>query len=532
MAPAGIILGLLLYAGVCYFTVKLLVLPALPFAIVFGAAAGVLLVAVVVAATLLRVGRFAAATVGPGEAQARLPKTATPYGRDPAWANYLFLQSRDDMRVAVAGAAGLVGVMWARPTMWVIDAPWVLWGWPLLLLPGAFLTAMTAAALVAGAVVFVLFLVVIGLACLGLLVIARVLRGVDGGIRRLRKAKATCHRPDCVHRGNLPAYRCRCGAVHHDIRAGRQGVFVRRCRCDRPLPTTVLKAASGLVAVCQDCGSELRAGAGVLTDVLVPVFGPTSAGKTRLIMAGIVALARHQRATGATFQPIGEESEATFAQAGAAVKTAQQTAKTASDRPPTGITMRLGTARRQAHLQLFDAAGEFFASREQNQELRFLSDSEGFVFVLDPFSIPAVRDDLGGAHVPRLEEAQPALMEPEPAYLVTVHWLRDQGVNLARKPLAVAVVKADVLLGLPPGSELTADTGSAALADWLRSKGLDNLLDGAERDFGEVRYFLVSSLTDVTDRDHRATRTSPGRPLLWILDKSGAGVAAKEPATP
>jgi len=203
-----------------------------------------------------------------------------------------------------------------------------------------------------------------------------------------------------------------------------------------------------------------------------------------------------------------------------------QTTKTAADRPPAGITVLLTAARSKALLHLFDAAGEFFDNREQTSELPFLDDAQGLVFVLDPFSIPAVRDDLTGAMAFRLEEAQPAMLHPEQAYLVTAQLLRDQGVKLKCKPLAVAVVKADLLFGLPPAAQLHPAAASGAVEAWLRDKGLDNMLDGAARDFGMVRYFLVSSCNAAIDVNGCVNPTSPARPLLWLLARSGVSVAA------
>jgi Double-GTPase 2 len=526
------LIGIALYVTACYYAFVWVVVPTFPFVVVGGFVCGVLLVVSVMMCVLLRVERFAAATVGPGDAQIRLPGTRTPFPRDDAWPHYLFAQWRDDLGTAANRIADLVGRAWTVPVNGLRKEPGVLFAWPLLLVPATFLACLTGGAVVAGLAAFALCGIVLGIARLGWLAAVGVSRGLDLGVRKLRRAKATCHRGECSNRSMLPAYRCPCGVVHHDIRAGRQGVLLRRCRCDRLLPTTVLQAAAGLVPVCQNCNRELRAGAGTLTDVVVPVFGPVSAGKTRFILAAMVALGRHQTATGGSFQPVGPESEAAVSEATRIIDAGRQTAKTASDRPPAAVTVRLGSGRRKAHLQLFDAAGEFFGSREQNQELRYLADSEGFVFVLDPFSIPAVVDEMKGEFAPRLAAAHPALAQPEPSYLVTVQWLRDQGVDLRRTPLAIALVKSDLLLEVPPGAGLSVMAGSADVANWLQARGLDNLIAGAERDFAEVRYFLVSSLDDVTTLQGRAARTSPGRPLLWLLARSGVGVTEEKEPVP
>lgn len=533
--PALIVMliGIALYAGACYLALIYLVDPAWPFVVLGAGGLGVLLVVVMLTATLLRVQGLAADTVTPLDARTRLPEVKSNFERDSAWPGYLFAQSRTDLGTALKHTAHVVSMMWMSIIEVVVIGPVVLIIWPLLLLPLAAAFALTAGATAGAIAVYGLLGVVLVLAWLGWLAAVGVLRGVDFGIRMFRGARATCHHSGCNYRNRLPAYRCVCGQTHHDIRAGRLGAFVRRCECGSLLPTTVLQAATGLVAVCQKCDRPLRTGAAVLTDVLVPVFGPPSAGKTRLVLAGMVALDRHLMAAGGSLRPVGDESEDTFRNAITVVESGAQTTKTDADRPPAGITVRLTAARRKALLHLFDAAGEFFSDREQSSELPFLDDAQGLVFVLDPFSVPAVVDELTGRFAARRTVAQPAGIDPEQSYLITAQWLRDQGVKLTRKPLAIVVVKADLLLDLPGATALPADAESERIEAWLRGKGLDNMLDGAARDFGEIRYFLVSSLTAATGVGGWAGPMSPAHPLLWLLGRSGVAVPThKLAATP
>ena len=519
-------IGIALYGAFCYLALVYLVGPAWPFVVLGGGGIGVLLVIVVATGTLLGVGNLAAPTLTPAELATRLPQLTSSFARDRGWPNYLFAQSRVDLGAVLEHTAHAVTRVWGLLAGFVHHEPAMLFFWPLLLLPLAGAGALTVGAVVGAVTVCALLGVVLGLAWLGWLALVGLLRGVDLGVRVLRGAKATCHYSGCNYRNRLPAYRCGCGQTHHDIRAGRLGALARRCACGSLLPTTVLQAATGWVPVCQHCDRALRAGAAVLTDVLIPVFGPPSAGKTRLVLAGLVALEGYLSAAGASLRPVGPESEDTFQDATAVVASGMQTTKTAADRPPAAITVRLTAARREALLHLFDAAGEFFSDREQHQELRFLDDAQGLVFVLDPFSVPAVADDLTGVLAARLAAAAPALMHPEQSYQLTAQSLRDQGIPLRRMPLAVAVVKADLLLGLPPATDLHPEVGSAELERWLRGKGLGNLLDGAARDFGTVRYFLVSSCLPATDPAGWTNPTSPARPLLWLLDRSGVPIPA------
>lgn len=525
------VIALGLYGVVCYYAFVYVIGPAYPFVILGAGGLGVLLVAVVLTGVLLGFGGAEASTITAPDLRKRLPDRKSNFERDSAWPGYLFGQSRIDLGAALRRTVRAVAWMWVLTTESLVAAPVVLFFWPLLLLPLIGALALTAGVTVGVVAVYGLLGVVLAVAWLGWLAAVGVLRGVDIGVRLLRRAKATCHHSGCNFRNRLPAYRCVCGQTHHDIRAGRLGAFARRCECGALLPTTVLQAAAGLLAVCQKCNRELRTGAAVLTDVVIPVFGPASAGKTRLVRAGMVALEAHLSATGGSLHPIGSESEETFRDAIAVVESGMQTTKTDAARPPAAITVALTATRRKALLHLFDAAGEFFGNREQGSELPFLDDAQGLTFVLDPFSIPAVADDLTGTLPSWLEAAQPAEIHPEQSYPITTQLLRDQGVDLASKPLAVAVVKADLLLGLPPAAGLRAGAQSAEVEGWLREKGLDNLVEGAGRDFGVVRYFLVSSLSAATDAEGTTLPTSPAQPLLWLLRHAGVPIPAQRVAS-
>lgn len=523
--------ALALYGWLCYAVVVFVVAPVWPWALTVGAVAGALVVAVMLAAALLGAGAIGASTVTPAQARTRLPKVSSPRGRDGAWANYLFAQARDDLRAAAEATKRVVATVWGKTVAPFTTTPQLLALWPVLLIPAIALASATAAVVVAGVVVYGVIGLALGLCWLLWLATAGALRGVDAGVRTVRRAKATCHRSGCTHRSTLPGYRCPCSVVHFDIRAGRQGLFTRRCECGRAMPTTVLQAAAGLTAVCRMCERDLHAGSAVVTDVSLPVFGPASAGKTRLVMAGIVALGRHLAASGGTMRAAGPDSEAVLYEAERTIRTGARTTKTDAGAPPAALSVRLTAGRRRALLHLFDAAGEFYADREQSSSLQFLDDVEGLVFVLDPFSVAAVASGLRGPLAQRLTDADPARQGPADAYRVTALWMRDAGTDLKKIPLAVAVVKADLLLGLPPAAGLDADSDSATVRAWLQAQSLEDLVDEMERDFGPVSYHLVSSQDVGTDARGAAGPLSPARPLLDLLFRSGMTVAAApEPA--
>jgi hypothetical protein len=283
----------------------------------------------------------------------------------------------------------------------------------------------------------------------------------------------------------------------------------------------VQRGAAVLSARCPWCAQPLPEGAGRLTDVPLPVFGPVSAGKTRLIFAGLLALHEHAERAGGVVEAAGPHSREAFEAGAEVVRAGADTAKTPDAAPPVAITMRVATPRRTAFLHVLDAAGEVFSDRARSARLRFLDDAPGLVLVLDPFSITAVAEALRPEAGSTLRAAHPASQDPETAYNLTVQRLRDHGTTPS--VLAVAVVKADLLRDLPVAAGLTPDSPSDAAPDsgavraWLVDLGLDNLVRHAERDFAAVRYFLVSSATGWRADDP----ASAGEPLRWLAGRCG-----------
>ncbi len=160
-------------------------------------------------------------------------------------------------------------------------------------------------------------------------------------------------------------------------------------------------------------------------------------------------------------------------------------------------------------LHLFDAAGELFEDQQQNADLHYLDRARGLVFVLDPFSIPEVRVRMtaAGQGVPIAATA-----DLEGAYQATVQRLRDHRVRTDRQRLAFVVSKADLLLGLSVATDLDPARADECVPPWLGDVGADNLVLAAGRDFRQVRYFLVSSMT----ADPRVPDGALA-PLRWLL---------------
>jgi hypothetical protein len=493
-----------------------LVVPALLILVTVGMLGGVVFAAAVAVLTLAGVGSWGARTITPDDVvrgAVTLPwrKKTEPFAPDRAWPSYLVAQWRTDLVKAWEGArAALLRVLrrlngftktLEYPFAWTPLLVFLYGGW----------AAVVVGALAGGLVIVTLGALVLGPAWVGAVAVIGLARSVDLVVRRRRKASGSC--PSCYFVTMLPAYGCdHCQELHRDLRPGWLGAVWHKCWCGTKLPTTVLRAAKRLGSRCPRCGQSLRTGAALLTDIRLPVFGPMSAGKTRLVYAGLVALRDRLAADGAQMTFDDPTSGTTFGEAIKIIESGDSTQKTVQGPLPRPVSARVTSGKRAALLHLFDAAGEYYVDRDDNSKLEFLDTAQGLVFVVDPFSVRWVTDQLTGARNERLVAAHPADEDPERVYHVTVRRLAEYGVDTARRHLAVAVVKSDLLIDLP----LAADLRTGNAREWLNQAGLDNLVLSAERDFAEVRYFAVASVAGKASES-----LSPANPFLWLMSEVG-----------
>ena len=364
------------------------------------------------------------------------------------------------------------------------------------------------------------------------------LTGLARGWERARRvrlhADASC--PRCFHVTQWPAYQCAaCKAWHRDLRPGKLGLVVRRCRCGRRLPTMPVRAAWRLQAICQHqgCGQPLPKGAGAIRDTRIVIFGDTSAGKTRFLYASLNGLLTATDPAPPPTEFPNAESRQRVELGLTAIRSGQDTVKTTTGLS-FAITARLGTGRRSALVHLFDTAGENYRDGAMHDALGFLHEGHGFVYVLDPFAIPAVRNHLAGNNTEAIQAAHAAAGHPESAYAEVVTRIRDSGIPAGGQRLAVIISKTDLLRA----AGLDIPVGSDAIAGWLKAIGMHNVVIGAQRDFAQVRYFTVAS-QPVTPSGRA---DDPGAPLRWLLraygtplpgsDDDADGTAGASPVDP
>lgn len=449
---------------------------------------------------------------------------------DCAWPWYFRRQVHADERKVQAGRKAVDKRLWTwlgarlfvpshTPGMGQRFGPlWLFVPYPMLVLP--FLFGAFAVALVCNLVYLAVVYVVLGISWLGFGLTVGALRGVEAAWLRLHDTSASC--PSCFYVSKRPAYRCsRCAALHRDIRPGRLGVLERRCQCDELMPTMVLRAAWSRQAACQRCGEPLRKGAAALRDVRVAIFGDVSAGKTRLLYASLDSITAWAAARQIALGYPDDGSRRLADTALATIRASRDTTKTDVALPRT-VTFRLGTGSNATLVHLFDAAGELYRDRDRYEDVGFLENSHGLIFVVDPFSLAAVRSRVTGDRTVarHLDDADGE--DPELAYNQVVGQLRDMGVKAGAQRLAIVVSKADLL----EQSSFEFPTESAAIADWLRENGLHNVVRAADNEFAEVRYFVVAS----GPAEKATPATDAGAPLRGLLRARGVSMPTEPEA--
>jgi hypothetical protein len=191
---------------------------------------------------------------------------------------------------------------------------------------------------------------------------------------------------------------------------------------------------------------------------------------------------------------------------------------------PALLTLRDGISPWKRYLHVIDVGGQHFITAVSDPALRHLGTTRRHLLVLDPTTIPSVRDRIDPALLARRhaddEDSRIAGTETSSAtaelpYHMLVAQLNRFGARTRRCSLAVVITKADLLAnqGLAPERD-PARTLSHRLRACLCAVGLRNLVETAEHDFGKVRYFLVGLGMESTD---------PVAPFTWLLNRHRRG---------
>ena len=437
-----------------------------------------------------------------------------PKDSDPAVLQYFYGPAVADADHAVRVATGNCQKLWESGMKAVQDsfsADDTAW-FTVPLGIGGFIGMLAGAgigALITAVLAFIHLLVVAALAGL-VRAMGWLLRVADSTMLRVKNVKMVC--PHCYERVAYPAYDCPskdCKNRHRDVRPGKFGIFRRRCQCGTTMNTLLLFGSARMAAFCPHpgCQRSLEHRPGEVPEIVLPFFGATGAGKTRLLSSMVTQL-QEWTENGLLKAEFGDSSTARELEiATTQVRSGASTNPTPPAELPRAHIIRLTFKKGSRILQLFDAAGERFYNTDRTQELRYLNKAHTFILVIDPLSVESFWNQLPESTQAELSAVKSIAPSPDLAYQQTHQQIEAMGVPLKKARLAVVFSRAD-LIGLPDSD----------VAEWARNElGLGNLIRSATQNFKQTGYFRTAAVTEAGGHVHK----SIAELMDWVLTREG-----------
>ena len=353
-------------------------------------------------------------------------------------------------------------------------------------------------------------LVVVGLSTGVMRTIGAVLRAVDSAVLRIKNIRMIC--PVCSERVAYPGYLCPgpgCTRRHRDVRPGRFGIFRRRCQCDTTLPTLLLFGSSRMDAFCPNHGHLLEYRPGESPEIVLPFFGATGAGKTRLLYSMVTQL-RAWDAEGLLGAEFADSDTTRELRAAEGILRSGSSTSLTPVKLPRAHVIRLTTGKNTRILHMFDAAGERFYHSDRTQELLYLGQARTLILVIDPLSVDSFWAALTPDRQAELAPMRSDAPSPDLAYQQTHQEIEAMGVHLRQVRLAVVFSRGDLVD--PPDGDIAA---------WAcHELGLGNLIRSTRLNFKETRFFVTAAKM----RPDGVIDESVSALMRWILADGGVAL--------
>lgn len=354
--------------------------------------------------------------------------------------------------------------------------------------------------------------------------------------------------PSCHSKSPLPEYFCPgCNAVHSRLIPSNYGILRHTCRCGHQLPATFFLKRGELTARCPDCQQLLNRLHVESRKAFVPIFGGPAVGKSAYLFSAVQEfLDEKVPELGLTASFLDAATEGDFNRIREGLARGRTPQKTAA-KLPRAINLRLERPGASPWvLYLYDPAGEAFDGREDLVEHKYQGYLSGLIFLIDPFSIPAVAAEYRD-RLPAVEsQLKPSRLPVEDVLSRIVinleeHFELDKKARV-RVPVAVVINKVDAfdlerrigetalagrLKASPAGTDPVA-ARDQLIREQLVAWEMGDFVQQLENRFARVRYFTCSSLGRMPDETNRTFEPRQVLdPLMWILESTDRVFGAK-----
>jgi hypothetical protein len=342
--------------------------------------------------------------------------------------------------------------------------------------------------------------------------------------------------PQCHSKNPLPEHYCPgCGEVHRRLVPSSYGILHHTCRCGEKLPATFFLKRSLLQSRCPDCQSLLAAGHTESRKIFVPIFGGPSVGKSALLFAAVEQLAEYASRQGRSAAFLDSKTADEVQRVRQQLGQGRAPDKTLATLPR-ALNLQIENGRDSRVLYLYDPAGEAFNAVEGLVLHRYQAYLSGLIFLIDPFTLPAVREQYAD-RLPAVEGAlKPSGLPTEEALSRILIGLEEHfglaKVARIKVPVAVVINKIDAfdleqVLGEAAVQERlrsSATAGSAeavrddVIREQLRRWDQAGLVQQLETRCARLRYFTCSALGRMPDGSAQPfAARGVLEPVLWIL---------------
>src|SRR6185369_6540761 len=212
--------------------------------------------------------------------------------------------------------------------------------------------------------------------------------------------------PQCHAKSRLPEHFCpRCGEVHRRLIPSSYGILHHTCQCGEKLPATFFLKRGLLKSRCPDCQSLLETGHTESRKAFVPIFGGPAVGKSAFLFSAVNQLIDHTARIGLRSSFLESRTENEMVRARQQLAQGRSPDKTLATLPRAFNLQVQADGRDPRVLYLYDPAGEAFNETEGLVLHRYQEYLSGLIFLIDPFTIPAVNAE----YADRLESVRDAL---------------------------------------------------------------------------------------------------------------------------
>lgn len=361
-----------------------------------------------------------------------------------------------------------------------------------------------------------------------------VVKLVDTIFILIKHISSACPNPECQEHFRLPAYACECGRIHSDLTPGKFGILKRKCLCGRKLPTTFFNGRENIPAVCPHCNTPLKGS--MIRQLSIPVIGTKSSGKTCYVNMA-VTLFKDQIAPerGWSFEFYDENDAQLYERAFYRLGSGEAPEAT-SDHQLTAYKFLLSSPKWSVPKQVFiyDVAGEIFSNSFEVSSQRAYGYSNGFLILIDPFSLPEFaanqpRDEVDSARAVSADLND--MLDVLLVNLARMFNLREK--EMLKTSVAVVINKVDMVglneligdsavdahLAAHPELKTREAARNAVCEAFLINHGAANFVRTLKAKVNSLQYFTCSVLGHEPD----GTMFEPmgaEDPILWLLQKS------------